>query len=531
MRQKLGFIMATLHSPDLLLLDEPTTGVDPASREELWTLIATEAAQGRTVIFSTTYIDEAERTSSICLLNEGRLIAHGDCESITAHIPGTLWSAPANRVKWLTDDSPFGSSYAERTHRAAFHNWRRADTAFVWTGDDDNRHPEGFEPCCVDMENASIVMLVDDDDRRRRNGGGRANGVNADAANATDVTDIAGIADVCETKDGRQVDAGLAAQDSGPSNSASWNSPICRSRTSPTSSYDTQTNVQSKLVEARTIVKKFGAFTALHGVSLHVDPGEIVGLIGGNGAGKTTLMRILLGLETSTDGDGLLMGRRPSLQTRRHIGYVPQGLGLYPTLNAVENMRFACRVYGIEPAAQSLEFARTLGGLPVQKLPLGAQRMLAYVVAAEHNPELFILDEPTSGMDPVSRMRLWRELHRKADQGAGFLVTTHYMAEAAQCDRCVILAQGSVVATGSVDSIIGGHESSVITTPQWELAFAALRDAGLPVSLDGRALRVPDTSESTIRQVLGRMHADSYVEPKITRDKATLEEILTLASR
>lgn len=204
------------------------------------------------------------------------------------------------------------------------------------------------------------------------------------------------------------------------------------------------------LVSAQGVTRRYGTFTALEDVTLRVDSGEVAGLLGGNGAGKTTLMRVLLGLERPTDGTAELFGERPSLATRRRVGYVAQGLGLYPALSATENLEFSASVHGVAVSRQAFRYARTFGHSPVGVLPLGAKRMLAYLAATAHDPELLILDEPTSGMDALARARLWRDLRTTADAGTGILVTTHYMQEAAQCDRLVMLNAARIIAEGTV---------------------------------------------------------------------------------
>lgn len=144
-----------------------------------------------------------------------------------------------------------------------------------------------------------------------------------------------------------------------------------------------------------------------------------------------------------------------------------QGLGLYPSLSAIENVEFAASVHGVTVHGEMGEFARSFGRAPVSALPLGAQRMLAYLTASVHQPDLLVLDEPTSGMDALARARLWRDLRTLADNGAGALVTTHYMQEAAQCDRLVMLTAGKVTAAGTVVQITGAHTSLIVTTYHW----------------------------------------------------------------
>ncbi len=281
------------------------------------------------------------------------------------------------------------------------------------------------------------------------------------------------------------------------------------------------------MVEAAGVSRSYGSFTALDGVSLGVESGEIVGLLGGNGAGKTTLMRILLGLETATGGQATLFGAEPSLDTRRRIGYVAQGLGLYPSLSAIENLDFAASVHGVPVAEHARVFAAGFGRTPVGSLPLGTKRILAYLAAAGHHPELLVLDEPTSRMDALTRARLWRNLRSSADNGTGILVTTHYMQEAAQCDRLVILTGGRVTAAGTAAEITASHRSLMVSTEHWEDAFVLLIDAGLGALLDGRTLRLPGADRDQVAAALAPLPGAAT----ITEAQATLEETMMLASR
>ncbi|MFT8592179.1 MAG: ATP-binding cassette domain-containing protein [Bifidobacterium sp.] len=475
MRQKLGCIMASLHEPDLLLLDEPTTGVDPISREELWHLIDDEAKLGRTVVVATTYVDEAMRGSSMILLNHGRSLAQGNPADVMAQVPGRLFCRPVRAgvkaavkvdvqapaqgavqgaVQSAVQDSTGQTSPESSEPAKAMQTWRRGNTQFVWVPAENPIYPEGCQPARMDIENACIILL-------------KSTGSGSDRFSLE------------PTKDARVRVSGTGA-------------------------------MRTELVRANSITKRFGRHAALSDVSIDVNAGEIVGLIGSNGAGKTTLMRVLLGLEVPDEGTATLFGEGPSLQSREGIGYVPQGLGLYPTLDAEQNLIFAHSIYSRvsellprgavkrhgfrregairrlgdrshavhekrhddssardpSPSAygKALEFARSLGKTPVQRLALGTRRMLAYAIATAHDPELLILDEPTSGVDPVARMELWNQLHGSADNGAGVLITTHYMSEAVQCDRCVLLSQGKVVASGTVDDMIKDHENPYISS-------------------------------------------------------------------
>ncbi|MEW2623596.1 ATP-binding cassette domain-containing protein [Streptomyces sp. NPDC048106] len=177
---------------------------------------------------------------------------------------------------------------------------------------------------------------------------------------------------------------------------------------------------------------------------MDVAPGEIVGLLGANGAGKTTVIRMLLGLTLPTGGTVATFGRAPDRTTRRRLGYVPQGLGLWATLTVAENASFAAAAFGSEPAGLGQGLAALEHRL-VSDIGLGLQRQLAFAIALAHRPELLVLDEPTSGVDPLARARLWDEVHDQAQRGTGVLVTTHYMQEAQQCDRLVLMSRGKAV--------------------------------------------------------------------------------------
>jgi ABC-2 type transport system ATP-binding protein len=273
----------------------------------------------------------------------------------------------------------------------------------------------------------------------------------------------------------------------------------------------------SALASCAAVTKRFGGFTAVHEVDLDVGPGEIVGLLGANGAGKTTLIRMLLGLIRTTEGDVMLFGKPPSRNTRRRLGYVPQGLGLYDDLSPAENLEFSEAIFGSAPAALPAEL-RTYGRELVGSLPLGVQRRVAFAQALSHQPDLLILDEPTSGVDPLGRARLWETIAEAADGGAGVLVTTHYMEEAQECGRLVVMADGRVVAEGTAAEIVGGRHVVAVEAETWSAAFTSLGSAGFQVALAGRGLRVPGADPAEVQGALGDLVATVREVP------ATLEE-------
>jgi ABC-2 type transport system ATP-binding protein len=439
MRQKLGVIAALLHRPELLVLDEPSTGVDPVSRSGLWWLIASAAADGAAVILSTTYLDDAQRAAMVLVLDSGRQLAAGTPDQIVAAIPGTV-------VK--TAERPAGA--------VANRAWRRGASWRVWC-------PPGTE-----LVSAQV------------------------AADLQDAVTIAALAREPAESPAPVELSEPPARPSGP------------------------------LAECAGVTRRFGDFTAVRAVTIAVRPGEIVGLLGANGAGKTTLIRMLLGLIPASEGQVRLFGEPPSRRTRRRIGYVPQGLGLYDDLTAAENLAFAAAVFGNPVATLPADLAHQ-AKVPVGRLPLGLQRRAAFAEALSHQPDLLILDEPTSGVDPFGRARLWQTIGDSARRGAGVLVSTHYMEEAGECDRLIIMADGEVVAAGTADKIIGVAQVTVVEAPDWAAAFSRLEHAGLPVSLAGRVLRVPGTSPAEVTEALAR---GGPIGPgwRIYATPATLEE-------
>ena len=380
MRKKLGVIMAALPEPKLLVLDEPTTGVDPDSRTAILALIKAEAARGATVVVATTYIDEAEDSNQIILTLGSRVMATGTAKQLIACAPQLDEQTVANLGEPWQRSAPLERAcIAWQLCTQSGSDWQGFSTELGHTGASDSAPAQPASPT--------------------------------------------------QPQPASPAPAQPARTQAGSGKSATAPSPKAQD-----------------LISVQELRKRFGDFEALKGVSFAVSPGEIVGLIGANGAGKSTSMRIILGLEAASSGQVSVLGQRPgSLQARKLLGYVPQFVGLAPSLSASENLIFNARQYQCQVPTQVGRWASSFGANPVANLPLSTRRMLACMNATMHAPQLLIMDEPTSGMDPLARLRLWQYLRQLASSGVGILISTHYSSEAAQCDRVVRMRAGQVI--------------------------------------------------------------------------------------
>jgi ABC-2 type transport system ATP-binding protein len=280
------------------------------------------------------------------------------------------------------------------------------------------------------------------------------------------------------------------------------------------------------LIDVRRATRRFGPLAAVTDVDVRVGPGEVVGLLGANGAGKTTLLRMILGLLPATGGQIELFGGPPSRPARRRLGYVPQGLGLYTDLTVDEHVAFAAGAFGVPVPELPAALASTRHRL-VGDIGLGRQRQLAFTIALAHHPELLVLDEPTSGADPLARARLWDAIHAQAGAGAGVLVTTHYLQEAQQCDRLVLLSRGRRVAGGSERDIVGDSVAVAVHAADWAPVFGVLDAAGLPVLLAGTVVRVAD---GEVGPIGARLEA-AGLDARLDVVPATLDEAMLIWER
>jgi ABC-2 type transport system ATP-binding protein len=429
MKQKLGLACTLIRSPELLLLDEPTVGVDPLSRRELWQIIqhlVTE--QGLTVLLSTSYLDEAERCAQVVVLREGRVLAQGP--------PSGVAEKAVNRT-YLADP---GSGQKARALQA-----RLLD-----------------EPTIIDaVPEAGQVRFV-------RN----QNGANENYLEEGPVRGIKVVPTSPRFEDGFMVLLHQVAAEQALSGSMAIEQTV-------------QGQAGEVVVEVRDLVRRFGNFTAVDHVSFEVHGGEIFGVLGPNGAGKTTTFRMLCGLLPATSGTLQVAGvdlRYARASARQRIGYVAQKFSLYGQLSVVENLEFFASAYGLRGRrkSQRIDWAMKQFDLtpharqPSGQLPGGYKQRLAMAAALIHEPEILFLDEPTSGADPLARREFWRRITALADQGVTIIVTTHFMVEAAYCDRIVILDAGRVLAQGTPAEVRSCAHPEPGRSPTMEDAFITI---------------------------------------------------------
>ncbi|HEY1723927.1 MAG TPA: ATP-binding cassette domain-containing protein [Steroidobacteraceae bacterium] len=425
MKQKLGLACTLVRSPELLLLDEPTVGVDPLSRRELWEIVRRLVAeQGLTVFLSTAYLDEAERCQHVITLDQGRVLSQG---------------APA-AVAELAAGRCFVAMLAPQ------------------------QSPRSLQAQLLD--HPGIIDAVPD--------GGRVRLVRQLAAASGGPDELAGLQ--LQPVAPRFEDGFMVLLRGQLAREQAHTIQIQRPVDAVTS---------GPVVQVHQLLKKFGDFVAVDGISFEVQRGQIFGLLGPNGAGKTTTFRMLCGLLTPTGGQLRVAGadvRRAAASAREHLGYVAQKFSLYGPLSVLENLQFFASAYGlrgqrrqarIDWATQQFELQQHLRTTSAQ-LPGGYKQRLAMAAALLHEPEILFLDEPTSGADPLARRAFWRRITALADQGVTIIVTTHFMQEAEYCDQIAIMDSGQVLSQGSPAEVRGRARAKAQPEPSMEDAFIAV---------------------------------------------------------
>ena len=477
MKQKLGLACTLVRSPDLLLLDEPTVGVDPLSRRELWEIILQLVNErGLTVFVSTSYLDEAERCGHVIVLHQGNLLAQGSPDAVSVLGDGRTFMADppagqrARALQTLLLDEPYIVDAVPQGGKVRFVTRSRSGIAKDDLGPGSPLAEANVIAAPPQFEDGFMVLLRQTMEQTRRH---------ADEETGKRGDDEKKRQDTMEQGDqeiGRH--RGITTR----SNAVTPRLQVSLSPSLPVSM--SPGLGEEPVVQVRDLVRKFGSFTAVDRVTFEVSRGEIFGLLGPNGAGKTTTFRMLCGLLPATSGVLRVAGvdlRRARASARQKIGYVAQKFSLYSQLAVGENLEFFASAYNLRGnrKQQRIDWALEEFGLgsflnlPSGQLPGGYRQRLAMAAALLHEPETLFLDEPTSGADPLARRDFWRRIVSLADHGVTVIVTTHFMEEAEYCDHVAIMDAGRVLARGTpaeirVHACVDGRE------PTMEDAFIAI---------------------------------------------------------
>ncbi len=441
MKQKLGLACTLVRAPQFLLLDEPTVGVDPISRRELWAIVyRLTRAERVSVLVSTAYLDEAERCEEVIVLHEGRVLIQGRPSELSAAVQGRTFFVTAPGV----DKRTLQSALAER--RGVVDALILGEGVRIVTKEAAPPDLERLLPGIADARAVATSPRVED-------------------------------SFVALLREGRHAGT-VPARDS-----ASIPSSIADTRRPARPQPDAQAS--ANVIEVRGVRRRFGEFYAVDDVSFDVRPGEIFGLLGANGAGKSTTFRMLCGLLPASAGTLRVAGvdlRHAAAAARARIGYMSQRFSLYGNLSVGENVEFFSRAYGLAGAQRREREQWALSEFeleefvdaPSAELPLGYKQRLALACALMHMPDILFLDEPTSGVDPLARREFWRRINALARNGVTVLVTTHFMEEAEYCDRIAIMAAGRILAIGEPTEIKARVRSAKVTQPSMEDAFIGL---------------------------------------------------------
>ncbi len=428
MKQKLGLACSMLIQPKVMLLDEPGVGVDPVSRRELWKIVQEQRDQGVGIVWSTPYLDEAEKCDYVLVLYEGKVVFFG---------PPAEFTARANNRTFLVEIP------AEERRRLT-REWLQKPTVV------DTR---------IQGQRLRVVLRPE----------ALVPGTPPEARDAAP----AEIHHMAPTE-ARFEDAFIDALGGVP-----------KDRVALVNRTASGENHHEEVVVAEGLVKRFGRFTAVDHVSFRVRRGEVFGLLGPNGAGKSTTFRMLCGLAAPTEGHATVAGvdlRKARAQARRFVGYMAQSFSLYGDLTVRQNLEFFGGVYGLRGARLSVAIRQMLDELELAPLanisagllPLGFKQRLALAVAILHRPAVVFLDEPTSGVDPLARREFWLRIDQLVEEGAVVIVTTHFMDEAEYCDRLALINRGKVIAMDSPDAIRNSIQSPQLPNPTLEDAFIAM---------------------------------------------------------
>ncbi|MFN8984952.1 MAG: ATP-binding cassette domain-containing protein, partial [Burkholderiales bacterium] len=479
MKQKLGLVCTLIHAPELIVLDEPTTGVDPVSRRDFWAILAQLIdGQRLTALVSTAYLDEASRFDRLAMMHVGRVLAEGE--------PAELVAAAGLRVAQVQAEPAALARLA--AHFAQTEQTVGAGRVVV-TADDDESAVAAVRAALGSDEHPLPKIVITPPDLED---------LFVARLQALDGTATIRPAPDADGRFERNRDQRPERADVEASVGTRNATPV------PAPDHNGGTHA----IDAQSLTRDFGGFRAVDRASFIVRYGEIFGLLGANGAGKTTAIKMLTGILPPSAGIGRVAGadmRQAGQAIKERIGYMSQAFSLYTDLTVMENLLLFAGVYGLtrEQARSRAQWAVALGDLhgherePAGRLPMGLRQRLALGCALLHQPRVLFLDEPTSGVDPIGRRRFWDTLRRLArEQGVAILLTTHYMAEADLCDRIALMFAGRVVADATPAQLKAeltaerGQLLEVSAEPPLA-ALAALRAGGFAEAvLHGRCLHV-----------------------------------------
>ncbi|MDY0890279.1 ATP-binding cassette domain-containing protein [Kosakonia sp. CFBP8986] len=425
MKQKLGLACTLVGDPQVLLLDEPGVGVDPISRRELWQMVHELAGDGMLILWSTSYLDEAEQCRDVLLMNEGELLYHGEPKALTRSMAGRsflLTSRDENNRRLLRRilRLPQVSDGVIQGRSVRMILKKGADVQAIHAAPE--MPPLQIEETAPRFEDAFIDLL--------------------------------GGAGAAESPLGKIL-------------------------------HSVNGDAEETVIEARSLTKKFGDFAATDEVNFAVKRGEIFGLLGPNGAGKSTTFKMMCGLLVPTAGQALVLNmdlKVSSGKARQRLGYMAQKFSLYGNLTVEQNLRFFSGVYGLRGSAQREKMARmseafgleTIARHATDQLPLGYKQRLALACSLMHEPDILFLDEPTSGVDPLTRREFWLHINSMVEKGVTVMVTTHFMDEAEYCDRIGLVYRGKLIASGTPDELKAQTADDNHPDPTMEHAFITL---------------------------------------------------------
>ena len=443
MKQKLGLICTLLRTPRLLLLDEPTVGVDPVSRQELWSIITHATKEnGVSVVISTGYFDEVERCDAFLLLHEGSVLAQGIPEEFASRVDGRVFTVGVKNID------------------------RRA-----------TKHTIASEPGVVDaLLHGDTVRVVLDTSADPKPIGTRVG---------------AQLQPTRPRFEDAFIDLLTARISSGATSEVHAPEPQRPTQRPTQGAEKGEAEAGNEVIRIEGVTRAFGTFLAVNNVSFDVRRGEVFGLLGANGAGKTTAFRMLCGLLAPTSGTLLVAGvnmRRAPAKARARIGYMSQGFSMYRELSVARNLKFFAGAYGLrgDRMRERIQWAVDefdLGSVLSRRsdhLSLGYKQRLAFACSLMHEPSILFLDEPTSGVDPLARREFWTRIEELAAGGVTAMVTTHFMEEAEYCDRLVIQVAGRIAASGTPDEIRAQAMTNGHPSQSMEDAFLALVRAQSP---------------------------------------------------